>query len=212
MVEHHAILKASAASVAESRRVIGVDNAAAGCARGEPDVERTHRHWTRAVSPTTGPRSFSSALLIVAAYGAIQYWWLPPDGFLTGDQGAKYLAARAVLQNGPLHPSDRRARPGIRCGTPVAGTLPHPQRRSHRRALPVAAVDPDRAFSLVVRSARAIRRARGVGCGDISCGESNRPGAWDSPVRARGAAGVPYSARQCSFTGPSCGSTRRRSR
>jgi hypothetical protein len=45
-----------------------------------------------------------SALLIVAAYAAIQYWWFPPDGFLTGDQGAKYLQARAVIQNGPFHP------------------------------------------------------------------------------------------------------------
>ena len=45
-----------------------------------------------------------SALAIVAAYAALQYWWFPPDGFLTGDQGTKFLEARAVLQNGPLHP------------------------------------------------------------------------------------------------------------
>jgi hypothetical protein len=44
------------------------------------------------------------AVAIVLAYGALQYWWLPPEGFLTGDQGAKYLQARAVLQHGPFHP------------------------------------------------------------------------------------------------------------
>jgi hypothetical protein len=45
-----------------------------------------------------------SALLIVLAYCALQYWWLPPDGFFTGDAGTKYLQARAVVAHGALRP------------------------------------------------------------------------------------------------------------
>src|SRR5258708_2899009 len=46
----------------------------------------------------------ASALVIVLAYCALQYWWLPPDGFCTGDAGTKYLQARAVVAHGALHP------------------------------------------------------------------------------------------------------------
>jgi len=49
------------------------------------------------------PRGIS-AFVIVLAYCALQYWWLPPDGFVTGDSGTKYLQARAVVAHGPLHP------------------------------------------------------------------------------------------------------------
>jgi hypothetical protein len=45
-----------------------------------------------------------SALVIVIAYCALQYWWLPPDGFFAGDSGTKYLQARAVVVHGPLSP------------------------------------------------------------------------------------------------------------
>lgn len=48
-------------------------------------------------------RLFSS-ILIVLTYAVLQYWWLPPGGFFTGDSGAKYLQARAVVTHGPLHP------------------------------------------------------------------------------------------------------------
>lgn len=45
-----------------------------------------------------------SALAIVLGYAALQYFWLPPDGFFAGDCASKYLQARAVLTNGPLTP------------------------------------------------------------------------------------------------------------
>src|SRR5713101_1205356 len=44
------------------------------------------------------------AVLIVLAFAALQYWWLPPDGFFSGDSGTKYLQARAVVEHGPLRP------------------------------------------------------------------------------------------------------------
>lgn len=54
---------------------------------------------------TTAPRHrLAAALVIVAAYAALQHWWLPADGFLSGDSGTKYLQARAVVERGPLTP------------------------------------------------------------------------------------------------------------
>lgn len=45
-----------------------------------------------------------SALVVLLAYGALHYTWLPADGFFSGDSGTKYLQARAVVEQGPLTP------------------------------------------------------------------------------------------------------------
>jgi len=47
----------------------------------------------------------ASALLIAAFCAAMQWLVLPPDGFVTGDQGSKFLQARAFADQGPLNPS-----------------------------------------------------------------------------------------------------------
>ena len=44
------------------------------------------------------------AAMVVAGYVAMQRVWLPPDGFLSGDSGTKYLQSRAVVSHGPLTP------------------------------------------------------------------------------------------------------------
>ena len=44
------------------------------------------------------------AVIIVIGYAAMQRFWLPADGFLTGDSGTKYLQSRAVVMHGPLTP------------------------------------------------------------------------------------------------------------
>jgi hypothetical protein len=54
-------------------------------------------------SSSAGARA-ASALAIFLAYAALQSWWLPPDGFFSGDAGTKYLQARAVVDHGPLRP------------------------------------------------------------------------------------------------------------
>jgi hypothetical protein len=51
------------------------------------------------------------AILIGLFFLVMQGFVLPPDGFMTGDQGSKYLQTRAFAQHGPLDPSiDVRAR------------------------------------------------------------------------------------------------------
>ena len=47
----------------------------------------------------------ASAVLIAACYAAMQWLVLPPDGFVTGDQGSKFLQARAFADQGPLNPA-----------------------------------------------------------------------------------------------------------
>jgi len=46
-----------------------------------------------------------SVLLIALFFAAMQCFVLPPDGFVTGDQGSKFLQTRAFAANGPLNPS-----------------------------------------------------------------------------------------------------------
>ena len=51
-------------------------------------------------------RGFGGLLVIVliAFFGAAQLFVLPPEGWVTGDQGSKFLQARAFARNGPLNP------------------------------------------------------------------------------------------------------------
>jgi hypothetical protein len=44
-----------------------------------------------------------SSIAILAFFAAVQFV-APPDGFFSGDQGAKYLQTRAFALQGPLHP------------------------------------------------------------------------------------------------------------
>jgi hypothetical protein len=46
-----------------------------------------------------------SVVLIALFFAAMQVFALPPDGFVTGDQGSKYLQTRAFAEHGPLNPS-----------------------------------------------------------------------------------------------------------
>jgi hypothetical protein len=46
-----------------------------------------------------------SVLAIALFFAAMQMFVLPPDGFVTGDQGSKYLQTRAFAMHGPLDPS-----------------------------------------------------------------------------------------------------------
>ncbi len=53
----------------------------------------------------------ASAFLILLFFAVMQLFVLPPDGFMTGDQGAKYLQTRAFAEQGPLNPAiDVKAR------------------------------------------------------------------------------------------------------
>jgi hypothetical protein len=45
-----------------------------------------------------------SAILIAAFFAAVQFVALAPDGFVTGDQGSKYLQTRAFADRGPFDP------------------------------------------------------------------------------------------------------------
>ena len=45
-----------------------------------------------------------SVVLIALFFAAMQILVLPPDGFVTGDQGLKFLQTRAFAANGPLNP------------------------------------------------------------------------------------------------------------
>jgi len=47
----------------------------------------------------------ASAVLIALFFIAMHALVLPPDGFVTGDQGSKFLQARAFADHGPLDPS-----------------------------------------------------------------------------------------------------------
>ena len=49
--------------------------------------------------------SRGSLIVIALFFGALQVLVLPSDGFVTGDQGSKFLQARAFAENGPLNPS-----------------------------------------------------------------------------------------------------------
>jgi hypothetical protein len=56
-------------------------------------------------------RLAAAAILIGIFFVVMQLFVLPPDGFMTGDQGSKYLQTRAFAEHGPLDPSiDIRAR------------------------------------------------------------------------------------------------------
>lgn len=44
-------------------------------------------------------------MLIAACFAAMQLALLPSDGFITGDQGSKFLQARAFADHGPFNPS-----------------------------------------------------------------------------------------------------------
>jgi hypothetical protein len=46
-----------------------------------------------------------SVVAIAVFFAAMHLLVLPPDGFVTGDQGSKFLQARAFAQHGPLDPS-----------------------------------------------------------------------------------------------------------
>ena len=50
-------------------------------------------------------RLVASAILILLFFAVMQIFVLPPDGFMTGDQGAKYLQARAFAEQGPFNPA-----------------------------------------------------------------------------------------------------------
>lgn len=56
-------------------------------------------------------RLVTAAILIAVFFAVMQIFVLPPDGFMTGDQGSKYLQTRAFAEHGPLNPSiDVRSR------------------------------------------------------------------------------------------------------
>jgi hypothetical protein len=46
-----------------------------------------------------------SLILIGAFFLSAQVLILPPQGWVTGDQGSKYLQARAFAAQGPLNPA-----------------------------------------------------------------------------------------------------------
>lgn len=48
---------------------------------------------------------YASLAAIAAFFVAMQLFVLPPDGFVTGDQGSKFLQTRAFATQGPLDPS-----------------------------------------------------------------------------------------------------------
>jgi len=50
-------------------------------------------------------RLHASAILIGLFFTLMQIFVLPPDGFMTGDQGSKYLQTRAFAEQGPLNPA-----------------------------------------------------------------------------------------------------------
>jgi len=51
------------------------------------------------------------AIVIALFFVVMQAFALPPDGFMSGDQGSKYLQTRAFAEHGPLNPSiDVRSR------------------------------------------------------------------------------------------------------
>jgi hypothetical protein len=51
------------------------------------------------------------AILTGLFFAVMQIFVLPPDGFMTGDQGSRYLQTRAFAQQGPLNPAiDVRSR------------------------------------------------------------------------------------------------------
>ena len=55
---------------------------------------------------TANPMSVRGSVLLIALFfAAMQGFVLPPDGFVTGDQGSKFLQTRAFAMHGPLNPS-----------------------------------------------------------------------------------------------------------
>ena len=42
--------------------------------------------------------------VLVIAFAVVQWFVLPPDGWVTGDQGSKYLQTRAFAEHGPFNP------------------------------------------------------------------------------------------------------------
>src|SRR5215831_18645339 len=67
-------------------------------------------------------RRAASAVLIGLFFAVAQMAFFPADGFMTGDQGSKYLQTRAFAEQGPFNPAiDVRSRdidPGYRYAEP----------------------------------------------------------------------------------------------
>jgi hypothetical protein len=44
------------------------------------------------------------AVVLILLFAGLQMFVLPPEGWVTGDQGSKFLQTRAFAANGPLAP------------------------------------------------------------------------------------------------------------